>query len=622
MNIKYLIPIIILISLLFIPDVFAVSCGDTITQDTILSNDLIDCPGIGINIGQDNITLDCNSHHISLGGPYNGTTKVGVYSTFDNVVIKNCNISGVGYGGVGMYIVWDCCRGEGVQYNYPHNNTILNNHITNFGYAIYSVSVGSKFINNTINNNDYGIVITYSENNLIENNKINNSTGYAILIHLSEDNLIVNNNITNSDYAGILLYSRTRASTYNVSINNTIKNNYLINNYGGIFFTQDAVGNFSNTNIYNNYFNNLINVDFSPGIIYGPIYWNTSKQLSKNILGGQYLGGNYWSDYTGNDTNGDGIGDTNIPYNANGMIQNSGDFLPLVRLPTICIDPGHGGVYHGATGIDGVTKEKDLNLDIANKFRNILIIKGFNVVMTRETDTELVSPLDPNNITDNDIEKDIQARVKVCKDTNSDLMISFHNNANADPNIRGTSTFYFDATDEDNEVFPNDVPLTNPEVSTLRYKLANSIMKNVIETAKTNEFLFYSSGGKTGTIPDWEFYHTYHLSLLRNAYPYDAIMPTTLIETAFMSNPDDFYLLNNNLFRKAVATGIYNGIIDYLGYGEKIILDSDKDGVVNSQDKCPYDSSQGYDSNNDGCKDLTPPSTTQPSQPKKLIKIL
>ena len=43
---------------------------------------------------------------------------------------------------------------------------------------------------------------------------------------------------------------------------------------------------------------------------------------------------------------------------------------------------------------------------------------------------------------------------------------------------------------------------------------------------------------------------------------------------------------------------------------------------INSQDKCPYDSSQGYDSNKDGCKDLIPPSTTQPSQPKKIIKII
>ena len=49
--------------------------------------------------------------------------------------------------------------------------------------------------------------------------------------------------------------------------------------------------------------------------------YNITKTLGTNIIGGPYLGGNYWSDYTGNDTNGDGIGDTPHSY----------DLLPLVE---------------------------------------------------------------------------------------------------------------------------------------------------------------------------------------------------------------------------------------------------------------------------------------------------
>ena len=41
-----------------------VHCGDVITQDTTLDSDLIDCPGDGLVIGADNVTLDLNGHTI------------------------------------------------------------------------------------------------------------------------------------------------------------------------------------------------------------------------------------------------------------------------------------------------------------------------------------------------------------------------------------------------------------------------------------------------------------------------------------------------------------------------------------------------------------------------------
>src|SRR3954467_2199747 len=45
-----------------------VSCGETITKDTKLANDLIDCPGNGLVIGADDITLDLNGHTIDGDG--------------------------------------------------------------------------------------------------------------------------------------------------------------------------------------------------------------------------------------------------------------------------------------------------------------------------------------------------------------------------------------------------------------------------------------------------------------------------------------------------------------------------------------------------------------------------
>jgi parallel beta-helix repeat protein len=231
-------------------------------------------------------------------GEYGYAAKGSDHSNFNNnKIIMNAGTYAYGFCG-------DCS-------NFINNTITINT--TTYGYGICGGS-NSNISNNTvfgIYNNTYGIYISYSSNSTITNNNVSNNW-YGIFLRSSSSNNLTNNTVSNNNCSGICLTS----SSDNIIMNNTVKSNKEV----GI-----GLDSSSNNTIYNNFFNNTNNAYDN-----GNNIWNITKTNGTNIIGGPYLGGNCWSDYKGNDTDGDGLGDTLLPYNSSGNITHGGDYHPLI----------------------------------------------------------------------------------------------------------------------------------------------------------------------------------------------------------------------------------------------------------------------------------------------------
>jgi len=227
--------------------------------------------------------------------------------------------------------------GKPILYVKDITNTIFDSS-TNAG-TFYCIRCDNVTINDlALTNNGAGVTLVSTNNSIVEGINANNNNNGIRLI-LSSSNTIANNT-ANSNVNGIQLLSSSNA--------NTLSSNFVTNNGLGIRAL------FSNGNlIFNNFFdnsNNAFDNDLNS--------WNITKTAGTNIIDGPFLGGNFWSDYLGGDLDSDTIGDTLLPYNANGNITNGGDFLPLTT--TIAIDSDGDGLadsedecpFEDATGLD------------------------------------------------------------------------------------------------------------------------------------------------------------------------------------------------------------------------------------------------------------------------------
>ncbi len=189
--------------------------------------------------------------------------------------------------------------------------------------------------------------------------------------------------------------------------------------------------------------------------------------------------------------------------------------LPLLG-KVIFIDPGHGGNDPGALYKN--LRESDINLEISLILSELLIEKGAVVYMTRDSDYDL-SVIKTNNIK----RSDLYNRSKIINESNCDLYLSIHLNADLSSTWYGAQVFYSDVNKENKEI---------------ALSIQNVLRKH------------------TNTKRD--------ISKIIDRYLYKRIKhPGVLIELGFITNPNDRYLLQNKDYQIKINNLIVEGIIEY-----------------------------------------------------------
>lgn len=187
---------------------------------------------------------------------------------------------------------------------------------------------------------------------------------------------------------------------------------------------------------------------------------------------------------------------------------------------TIVIDPGHGGRDPGKVGVNEAL-EKDINLAISLRLRDLLEENDIKVIMTRTEDMGLYSETDSNKK-----RVDLNKRIEIINSSNTVFAISIHQNSFSQENVKGAQVFYHAQSEEGTAL-----------AMAIQDQLKETIKDGNHRKAKSNTSYFMLK-------------HT--------------ICPLVIVECGYLSNWTEAKLLVDPEYQEKMAWAIHIGIIKYL----------------------------------------------------------
>jgi N-acetylmuramoyl-L-alanine amidase len=225
----------------------------------------------------------------------------------------------------------------------------------------------------------------------------------------------------------------------------------------------------------------------------------------------------------------------------------------IARLATIVIDAGHGGEDPGALGRHG-SREKDITLSIARRLKALVDAEpNMRALLTRDGDYFLK----------------LDVRVEKARKVKADLFVSIHADAFVRPNARGSSVFALSerrATSEMARLLAakeNEADL----IGGVNLEGKDSHVKQTILDLYQTATIDYSLRLGNFVLKQLGSVNTLHKPRVEQAsfaVLKSPNVPSILVETAFISNPEEEKRLNDESYQDKLARALLEGIRDYI----------------------------------------------------------
>jgi N-acetylmuramoyl-L-alanine amidase len=223
----------------------------------------------------------------------------------------------------------------------------------------------------------------------------------------------------------------------------------------------------------------------------------------------------------------------------------------VVRLATVVIDPGHGGEDPGARGRRGAL-EKDITLLIAKRLKMLIDAEGgMRAVLTRDGDYYL----------------SLQARVEKARAVKADLFVSVHADAFIRPHARGSSVFTLSQRPTSAAAAwlakqENDSDLVGGVNLDTRDPYLKQVLVDLAQTA-TSDHSLKLAGAVLSELGEINTLHKARVERAGFAVLKAPDVPSILVETAFISNPQEESRLRDERYQDKMARAMLAGIKRY-----------------------------------------------------------